>query len=155
MFSKQEAGRLQQQFWERFGKYMAPVPGAGGGPVNWINYRTGIKDLYFRTQANRSGASIAIVIAHSNPESRLVFYRRFEALRTLLESELEEAWQWQELYRDEEGRTSSRIYQELDDVNVLLEKDWPAIISFFKPRLQALDRFWDQSRELFAALAVK
>lgn len=151
MFSKQEAARLQQQFWERFGKYMAPVPSASETPVNWINYRTGIKDLYFRTQANRTGASIAIVIAHSDPERRMNFYRRFEALRTLLESELEETWQWRESFTDEEGKMSSRIYTEFKEVNVLLEKDWPAIISFFKPRLQALDRFWYQSRDIFDA----
>jgi hypothetical protein len=149
MFSKQESARLQQQFWERFGKYMAPVPSVREAPVNWINYRTGIKDVYFRTQANRSGASIAIVIAHSDPDRRLAFFKRFEALKNLLESELEESWQWREAFTDEEGKTSSRIYTTLGGVNVLLEKDWPAIISFFKPRLLALDRFWDQSRDIF------
>lgn len=149
MFSKQEAARLQQQFWERFGKYMAPVPSVREVPVNWINYRTGIKDVYFRTQANRLGASIAIVITHGDPQKRLAFYQRFEALRHLLESELEEAWQWRASFTDEDGKTSSRIYTELDGVNVLLEKDWPSIISFFKPRLLALDRFWNQSRDIF------
>ncbi|TVP42967.1 MAG: DUF4268 domain-containing protein, partial [Mongoliibacter sp.] len=37
----------------------------------------------------------------------------------------------------------------LADVNVMEKDDWPAIISFLKPRIIALDAFWSNIKPAF------
>ncbi len=46
MFSKQEASQLRKDFWTAFGLYMRPIPSAEGDKINWINYKTGEKDIF-------------------------------------------------------------------------------------------------------------
>lgn len=58
-----------------------------------------------------------------------------------------ESWDWSGNYLDEEGVNICRISKEIQDVNILNEADWPAIISFLKPRLLALDEFWEQVKD--------
>ena len=51
MYSKHEASQLRQEFWTPFGRYMQPVLSSEGERVNWINYKTGAKHIYFRMDA--------------------------------------------------------------------------------------------------------
>ena len=55
---------------------------------------------------------------------------------------LGEQWQWQKLTTDSNGKLISEIYTSLENVQVLNQNDWPLMISFFKERIVALDRFW-------------
>ncbi|MFA6277828.1 MAG: DUF4268 domain-containing protein, partial [Pedobacter sp.] len=64
MYSKEEASKTRQQFWITFGKYMKPILSAEGLPINWINYKTGIKNIYFRMDAEQHKAIISIEITH-------------------------------------------------------------------------------------------
>jgi hypothetical protein len=149
MYTKQEASYLRQQFWTRFGQYMRPVTGANGETVNWVNYRTGIKGIFFRMDASRSTATIAIEIDHKQEEQQQQYYSQFQGLRMILEQETGETWDWVKQLTNAEGRTISRIGTRLEDVNVFNEADWPAVISFLKPRIIALDRFWNLVKEGF------
>ncbi|MFC7667142.1 hypothetical protein ACFQT0_06705 [Hymenobacter humi] len=40
----------------------------------------------------------------------------------------------------------------LSPVNLFSRDDWPALISFFKPRIIALDAFWADAQYTFEAL---
>lgn len=149
MYSKQQASQLRRQCWIRFGQYMRPVAGAGGEMVNWINYRTGVKHLYFRMDADNRQASVGIELRHTPGAQHVFIYSQLEQLRPVLEEETGEQWNWVEKLQDENGQTISRISTVLEGVNIFNEADWPAIISFFKPRIMALDRFWEQVKEGF------
>jgi hypothetical protein len=148
MYSKQQASQLRQEFWTVFGRYMQPVLSSGGEKVNWVNYKTGAKNIYFRMQAGK-GASIAIELTHPAEALRLEYYEKFRQLRTILNSELDEEWIWKEHEMDENGRIISRIYTELDNVNIFNKEDWPALVSFFKPRIIGLDAFWNHVKHGF------
>jgi len=50
---------------------------------------------------------------------------------------------------DEDAKLVSRIGTTLRGVNIFDTADWPAIISFLKPRMQALDNFWSLVKETF------
>ncbi|MET0394729.1 MAG: DUF4268 domain-containing protein [Chitinophagaceae bacterium] len=149
MYSKQETALLKKNFWTSFGQYMRPLPGAGGEPVNWLNYKTGIRHLYFRLDADSRQAAIGIELRHPDPDLRRQYYEQLEQLKAILEQETGEAWEWQLHAIDEDGREVSRIGIQLPGVNIFRREDWPAIISFFKPRLLALDAFWELVREGF------
>lgn len=149
MYSKQEVALLKKNFWTSFGQYMRPLPGASGEPVNWLNYKTGIRHLYFRLDTDTTHAAIGIELRHPDPGQRHHYYAQLERLKAILQQETGESWEWQPDAIDEDGRAVSRIGTQLPGVNIFRKEDWPAIISFFKPRLLALDAFWDLVREGF------
>ena len=60
MYSKKEISLTRQEFWTAFGQYMAPIPSAGGEKINWINYKTGVKHIYFKMEADQKFASIGL-----------------------------------------------------------------------------------------------
>jgi hypothetical protein len=152
MYTRQEASRIRQEFWTAFGQYMLPIPSAEGGKVAWLNYKTGEKDVYFRMNADARKASIAIELTHKDPEIQQLYFEQFEALKGMLHSALEEEWTWSLHTTDEYGKTISRIYTELTGVNIFKKEDWPRFISFFKPRIIALDGFWSMVKYGFEAL---
>ena len=67
----------------------------------------------------------------------------------MLHTSLEEEWDWELHTTDEHYKTVSRIVKHLPDVSIFKESDWPALISFLKPRLIALDEFWCDAKDGF------
>ena len=152
MFKRQEASRLREEFWTTFGRYMSPVPSAEGVKINWINYRTSLKDLHFRMDVSSHSAMISIALEHQDSGIRELYFQQFLELKKLLHATLEEEWEWQSHTRTAEDKIISRICKEMTGVSVFNKEQWPDLISFFKPRIIALDRFWEESRYSFDAL---
>lgn len=149
MYTRQQASEIRRNFWTRFGQYMRPIPGAEGELINWLNYKTGVKHLYFRMDADRNEAGVSVEITHPDPDERKEFYKRLIAVNTIFNEITGEDWSWQETAADDHGREISRISKTLTGVNIFKTEDWPAIISFLKPRIQALDQFWYQVKDHF------
>jgi hypothetical protein len=152
MYSKQEASRLRQEFWTAFGQYMLPIPSADGERVNWINYKTGEKHIAFRMDADNKKASIAIELSHKDEGIRQLYFEQFHVFRNLLHQTANEEWIWEPQGTTSDGRSVSRIFQQLDGVSVFKKEDWPSLIAFFKSGLQTLDAFWSQIKYSFEAL---
>ena len=117
-----------------------------------MNYKTGIKYLYFRMEAGKRSASISIEIAHPDAGIQELFFEQFLELKNILHSTLAEDWEWQLHEMTEDGKTISRIVRKLYNVSIFNKNDWPALISFFKPRIIALDEFWSDAKYAFDAL---
>lgn len=147
MYTKQEAATIKRKFWTTLGMYMKPVPSAWQEKVNWLNYKTGIKDVFFRMYAENKIVGIGIQLTHQDPLIRQIFYEHFLAMKGMLQEALGEEWDWMEEVPDENGKPVSLIQTELPGVNIMAEKYWPEMISFFKPRLIALDAFWGEVRD--------
>lgn len=143
MYSRQEATQLKKEFWKVFGQYMSPIPSSEGEKINWINYKTGVKGFYFRIDVTQETATIAIELVHPLKEKRQYFFNQLLALKNQFDQILQEEWTWREEVRDENQKTISRIYKQKEGVSILRKEDWPALISFFKPRMIALDEFWN------------
>jgi len=152
MYTREQTSQLRQAFWTTFGQYIAPHLSAEGLRANWLNYKTGVKHVNFRMQADKKSASIAIELTHPDIELQELFFEQFLELRNVLHNCLGEEWEWLMHTTDEEGRTISKIYKEIASVNIFNREDWPALISFFKPRIILLDEFWSDARYTFEAL---
>ena len=151
MFTRSETSRIRQEFWTMFGKYMSPIPSAEGLKINWVNYRTGIKNVYFRMETLADRGAISISIEHTDAGIRELFYEQFLEMKDMLHAALGEEWDWQrEVMVD--NKTISRIYKELPDAVVTNKDQWPELISFFKPRVIALDEFWENGKWGFEGL---
>ena len=149
MYTREEASAIRQSFWTRFGQYMQPVPSAGGDKVSWSNYKTGVRNIYFRLKAERTFAAVAIEITHPDQELRDQYYSRFKELRSMLHEISGESWDWEENIINSDGNHVSSISVNIKNVDVLKQSDWPAIISFFKPGIISLDAFWNDVKDIF------
>ncbi|MGV3546632.1 MAG: DUF4268 domain-containing protein [Pedobacter sp.] len=152
MFSKEQAARLRQQFWISFGQYMKPILGAEGLPVNWVNYKTGVKNIFFRMDAEKKHASVAIEIAHPDDGIRELFFEQFQEFKLLLENALNEKWDWMPNTTNIYDKQVARIELVLPNVSVYNQQQWPDIIAFLKPRIIALDEFWTDVKPVFEDL---
>jgi len=152
MFSREEASHIKQEFWTAFGRYMSPILSAEGVKTNWVNYHTRVKDVYFRMDAGKKSATISISMEHGDPDMQELYFEQFLELKDHLENELQETWEWQLKSSGDDGKTITKIYKELADASVFNRDDWPELISFFKQRLIALDRFWENAKYSFQNL---
>lgn len=153
MYTKEQASKVRQEFWTKFGRYMQPVVSSEGTKVNWVNYKTGIPHLYFRMNATKDSATIAIDIMHKEPAFAEKIYQQFLLLKPMLEEHTQEEWEWHAFCENEHGLSLSRIVKEETPLNVFKESDWPLIISFLKPRMMALDAFWNEYKMVFEMIA--
>jgi hypothetical protein len=149
MYSRSEASRIRTEFWITFGQYMKPVPNAQGRRINWPNYRTGVKDVYFRMKAEQEFASIGIELGHKDEELQELYFEQFRELKNLFKTSMSEEWDWKLHATNEVGQPVSKIEKVITGVNVMEENSWPEIISFLKPRIIALDEFWDNVKPAF------
>ncbi|HYG39052.1 MAG TPA: DUF4268 domain-containing protein [Cytophagales bacterium] len=149
MYKREEAAQLRQAFWTTFGQYIAPHPSSEGLRVNWLNYNTRLKHVYFRMHADQKTASIRIEITHPDLEVQELFFEQFVTLKSFLHSCLEEDWEWLLHIPEENGKIISRICKTQSPVNIFNREDWPELISFLKPRIVALDAFWTDARYSF------
>jgi hypothetical protein len=149
MFSKKEASLLRQEFWTSFGQYMSPILSADQEKINWINYKTGIRDISFRMDADNKSAFIAIELTHNDTILQHLYFEQLEKLKPLITAGLGEEWDWQLLNHNNAGKQVSRVEKRMNGVSIYRKEDWPALISFFKPRIIALDEFWSNAKYSF------
>lgn len=103
-------------------------------------------------EAGPKAASIAITLEHHDPEIRELYFEQLLELKEFLHSTLEEEWSWLPNAEQPDGRIISQIIQILPNVSVFNQNQWGDIISFFKPRIIALDSFWENARYTFEDL---
>jgi hypothetical protein len=152
MYSREEASQIRKTFWTSFGQYMRPIPSAEGQKVNWINYKTGFKSLSFSLDVDKDKAYLGIVLNQKDPDLRSLFYEQLLELKGVLHAQMGEEWIWEEVATNAQYQEISQVYTLLPEVNLFRQEDWPAIISFFKPRLIALDEFWSMGKYHFEPL---
>ncbi len=148
MYSKKETSLQREQFWTAFGLYMAPVLSSEGEKINWINYKTGQKDIRFVLQVDGS-AYIAIEFSHKDAEQQDLQFEKLLQFKKILELTLKEEWNWERKIILADGRMISRVFCELQNVSIMNKNDWPQLISFFKQRIIALDTFWSEYKFAF------
>ena len=151
MYSKEESAAIKKNFWTTLGRYLKAVPSAEGILVNWINYRTGIKQVFFRMDVYKKTTYIGIELHHDDEGIRELFFEQFLELKTYLHSVVEEEWVWEDQYYNG-SREISRIYTSIDGYNIHNKDQWPEIISFLKPRIIKLDEFWADAKYSFDSL---
>ena len=149
MFSKEDAYRIKKEFWISYGTYMKLQMNAEGTRINWINYKTDVKGVYFRTDVERKFAEVSIEISHPDPSVQLMIYEQFEEYENVLQSYLGEQWIWTKEDYDEEGKQIATIKTRLENVSIFRETDWAQIIPFLKDRMINLDEFWCDHKDSF------
>ncbi|EMR02623.1 DUF4268 domain-containing protein [Cesiribacter andamanensis] len=152
MFSRDEAKAWNERFYTLFGTYMRRHQPQAEGARQWLNYRTGVKDIFFRIEAGGKGALAAIDIQHTDEGVRQLFWEQFEEFKKMLELQTGPLL-WEPAYTLDSGRPIARLYQKLEGVSLYREDDWHQIFPFFEKYLLGFDAFWADFREAFIDLA--
>ncbi len=108
--------------------------------------------MYFRMDADHKKAYIGIELMHRDAGVQALYAQQLQQVKALLQETLEEEWIWFLNTKNEHGKTISRIYTEKGNVSIFKKSDWPQLISFFKPRIIALDIFWSTAKFAFEAM---
>ena len=152
MYSKAEASFITQKFWTSFGIYMSPVPSATFEKVNWVNYKTGIKGIIFKVDADKNTASVTVEIFLKDTMLQHQYFEIFNNFASELQNIGVNKWAFQKDYFQENKGFVSLIAVELKNVNVFKEDDWPTMISFLKQYMLGLDKFWASYKPAFELL---
>ncbi len=127
---------------------MAPILSAEGVKTQWLNYATGVKDLFFRMKVVGVEASISIEVVSRDLEQRQFYFQQLEQQKAFLHTVLGEEWIWKPSQAT--GNVDLAIISKtLPGVSISRKEDWPRLISFFKPRMVALDQFWCLAKDAF------
>ena len=127
---------------------MAPVLSADSEKINWINYKTGQKDIRFVMQVD-SVAYIAIEFSHKDEALQDLQFEKLIQFKKIVENTVQEEWKWERKVILDDRRMISRVFCELENVSIMNKNDWPQLISFFKQRLIVLDHFWSEYKFAF------
>lgn len=152
MYGKEEAYELRKLFWTSFGKFMKKNRSADYSKVNWMNYKTGVKDLYFRLEADKRTARICVDLQMNDEDIREIYYSQFKEVKTVFQDMTSAEWHWQEEYTNEYNVTLSRVSIEIDKVNMYDKNTWQTIFDFYKKYLIGMDEFWVEFKDLFKQL---
>lgn len=149
MYSKEESQQIRTKFWISFGQYMKLHHSSEKESVSWTNYKTGIKDLFFKTDVDNKSAKILIEITHKDLGIQELVFEQFEEFQTLFHSYFEKEWIWSKQHNNDQGKTLSTIELKLESVSIFREADWVKIIDFLKTNLIKLDEFWNDVKDSF------
>jgi hypothetical protein len=122
MYTREQASQLRQEFWTAFGQYLSPQLSSEGTKVNWLNYKTGLKYVFFKMDADKNRGSIAIEIRHPDVGIQELFFEQFEEFKDLLHNTLNEVWKWEKSTFDEHGKSICRISIENSKTSMCLKK---------------------------------
>jgi hypothetical protein len=148
MYSKEEAKELRMEFWERFRNYSAIRRRQKGRPQKWMLDKTGIKALNLRFFIDRKTALVGIDIESPDMELRMGLYEKLESLKSLLEKSMNGKMTWELDYIRENGKSVSRVFVSLNDVDIYDRECWPSVYKFFYTNMMKLESFFMEYKDL-------
>lgn len=148
MLGKDEAKAYRIEFWSRLEEQMKKIKNPHGTKVNWMNYNTGVKNLYFRMEADENGCRLVIDLQFPDPGIRSLYYEQFTEFKNLLDDKLK-GLVWKSDFEHSNGKTISRIYTERADCHLFNKDDWDKMHLFLKLNFKKLDEFWTEFGEVF------
>ncbi|MDA7803348.1 DUF4268 domain-containing protein [Crocinitomix sp.] len=152
MFSKEEEKELKIQFWGGLNEVLEGEKGLHANKVNWMNFNTKIKPLYFRMEADEKGARLCIDIQFIDDDIREIFYEQFTEFSTILNERFANNLKWLPTFEHSNGKTISRIVSAKDGLSMYKKEDWPAMHEFLRSQFVILEHFWSEFGEVFLNL---
>ena len=149
MFSKEVAKQMREEFWEEFRGLYGPRRKRQDLPADWILDRTGVRALNLKFHVDNRVAQVGIDLETNNMDKRLELYEKLESVKKILEAAMGEAMNWELDYLRENGKSVSRIYLQLDGIDIYDRSTWPAAHEFMYSHMMKLEGFYREYRDYF------
>ncbi|MDR9458433.1 MAG: DUF4268 domain-containing protein [Salegentibacter sp.] len=142
MFSKEESKKLRQQFWTSFGIVYR---------TKWILYDTKQKEIQLKFTFNRKFAQVSLDVIDPDELFRAYYFEKLLSLKQILRNEYLPEAIFEEDYELPEGKTISRVYVQLDGVNIHNRQQWPEVMKFLNEHMLQLESFFEEYRDYLSA----
>lgn len=151
MYSKEEMKALRIEFWGQLQNQMEKMRNPYGSKVNWMNYNTNIKHLYFRMEADEQGARLCVDLQFPDKAIREIYYEQFLEFKDQLDSKFK-GLHWLPEWDHWNGKQIARIVLEQEGTDIREQSDWDKMHLFLKLNFAKLDEFWVEFGEVFKNL---
>jgi hypothetical protein len=152
MLSKEARKERNEMFWAAFKEVMRKVSSSSNRRVNWLSYRTDVKDTYVRLVCDGKLTALCYDIQFRDQSVKDIFWEQLGELKKVMENSMNYPTIWEENYENSDGKIIGRIYWKLDDVNFYNDDDWEKIHLFFRDRLVEFDSFYQEFKDILIAL---
>ena len=151
MLSKEEVKENRIAFWGTLDTLMDKIRNPHESKVQWLNYNTGVKHLYFRMEADEEGARLCIDLQFPDKDIREIYYAQFTELKDQLEKRIDDL-EWIAAWDHWNGKQISRIMVKQEGTDLHNKSDWDSMHEFLKLNLIQLDEFWCEFGAVFQNL---
>jgi hypothetical protein len=148
MFTKDEEKEIKLQFWHGLTQELNHVKGLHANKVNWTNFNTSIRHMYFRMEADENGARLCIDLQFPDQGIRELFYEQFTEFSNILNKRFEDRLIWLPTFQHWNGKTISRIYVGMEG-NFYDRSQWPEMFTFLTQNFTILEAFWSEFGDVF------
>lgn len=152
MYSKEEAKRIKLEFWLELGNRFSEIKGLHANKVNWLNFNTKIKNLYFRMEVDEHAARLCIDLQFPDLGIRELYYDQFLEFQDKLNKQFTTTVNWQPKHQHWNGKQIARIAVDKEGVNILNKADWETIFTFLTTHFSQLEHFWAEFGDVFVEL---
>lgn len=152
MLKKEELRQLRVDFWSAFEDFNKKKRTSNNRKINWAQYKSGIKDIYFRMDFTTHEAFFAIDLQMRDAAVRALVWEQFMETEKLLKLHIGDEIQHQESLLLEEGFEIHRMRWSMEGVSIANEEDYEKVIQYLSEKIYGLDRFWYEFSDLFNAL---
>ncbi|WP_081212498.1 DUF4268 domain-containing protein [Salegentibacter sediminis] len=142
MFSKEESKKLRQQFWTSFGIVYR---------TKWILYDTKQKEIQLKFSFTRKFAQVSLDITDPDALVRAYYFEKLLSLKRIITNEYLPDAVFEEHYELPEGKVISRLYVQLDGVNIHKRQQWPEVMKFLNEHMLQLEAFFKEYRDFLSA----
>lgn len=151
MYSREESVKIKKEFWTTFGIYMKKYIPIYGEKINWVNFNTNCKPIYFQLDADNKTARFYIDIRDKNKSIRELFYLQLLEYQKVLNEKLGDLI-WLSEFTNINGIKHPRIYIEMHSKSIYNKNDWEDLFIFFEEKIVGIKEFWDMVDTIFIDL---
>jgi len=138
MFSREESKKVRQEFWTSFGKQY---------PRKWLLYNTKIKDVTLKFTFTTKKAQVSIDIEPNDDLIKQYYYDKFVSLKNIISTEYLENVILDDQYELENRKIISRVYVEIQDVNIHNKNHWEVVMIFLADNMIKLEGFFIEYKD--------
>jgi len=131
MFTKEEKKQIRLEFWNRFDQMSRRKRIKSRKPAKWIMNNTGIRQLKLKFDFDEKQATVGIDVETRNKDKRMELFHKLESLKSKFESALGKNLLWDPDHILPTGKSISRVYLEMRNVNIYTKDDWEKVNRFF------------------------
>jgi hypothetical protein len=149
MFTKEENKQLRLEFWNRFYKMSGKKRIRSRKPAKWIMNDTGIRQLKLKFHYDEQIATAGIDIETRNMEKRIELFGKLESLKSKFEAFFGKSLAWEFDHILPTGKSISRVYIILRDVNIYCKDDWDKVNRFFYDHMTLFEDLFNEYKDYF------
>lgn len=149
MYTKEESKTLREEFWDTFNTLSRRKRLRNKLPGEWVLSRTGVKALNLRFHVDREVAQVGIDLETRNMDKRIELFEKLESVKMVLEEAMNEPMIWELEYIRENGKSVSRIYIQMDGIDIYNKDTWQAAHQFMFERMSKLEAFYLEYMDFF------